>query len=145
MYEFCVRLPQLPYVEPMLERVPGLQAVVDHIGKPRIADGTLDGWAEYMERLAKIPNLYVKLSGLVTEATPYEWTAEQLRPYAQSVYKWWGPDRVLFGSDWPVCLMAARSWKEVLAALTQALGPLPDGAHAKLMGDNAARCYKLYH
>ena len=142
-YEFVVRLPQLPNVEPMLEKVPGLRAVVDHIGKPRIADGSVDGWAEHMQRLALFPDLYVKLSGMVTEASPYAWTVDQLRPYARSVYDWWGADRVMFGSDWPVCLMAAKSWKEVLAALTQALGPLPDGAHAKLMGENAARYYKI--
>ena len=142
-YEFVVRLAQLPYVEPMLEKVPGLRAVIDHIGKPRIADGSVDGWAEYMQRLALFPDLYVKLSGMVTEASPYAWTVDQLRPYARSMYDWWGADRVMFGSDWPVCLMAAKSWKEVLAALTQALGPLPDGAHAKLMGENAARYYKI--
>jgi L-fuconolactonase len=142
-YEIVVRLPHLPFVEPMLEQVPALHAIIDHIGKPRIADASFDGWAGHMERLAKFPNLYVKLSGLVTEARPYDWTVEQLRPYAQSVYNWWGPDRVLFGSDWPVCLMAAKSWKEVLSALTQALGPLAEGAHAKLMGENAARYYGL--
>jgi len=142
-YEVVVRLPHLPHVEAMLEAVPDLRAILDHIGKPRIADGSFDGWSEYMERLAKIPQLYVKLSGLVTEAKPYEWTMEDLRPYAQAVYQWWGPDRVVFGSDWPVCLTAARSWKEVLAVLTQALGPLGQDAHAKLLGENAARYYKL--
>ena len=142
-YEICVRLPHLPHVEAMLNEVPELRAILDHIGKPRIADGTFDGWAEHMERIAAFPNLYIKLSGLVTEAKPYEWTMEQIRPYARAVYNWWGPDRVVFGSDWPVCLTAARSWKEVLAVLTQALGPMPQEAHSKLMGENAARYYKL--
>ena len=142
-YEVVVRLPHLPHVEEMLNKVPDLRAILDHIGKPRIADGTFDGWAEHMERLAKLPQLSVKLSGLVTEAKPYAWKMEDLRPYAQAVYQWWGPDRVLFGSDWPVCLTAAHSWKEVLAALTQALGPLPKDGHAKLMGENAERYYKL--
>ena len=141
-FEVVVRLPHLPHVEPMLSAVPDLRAILDHIGKPRIADASFDGWAEHMERLAKLP-LYVKLSGLVTEAKPYAWTMEELRPYAQAVYQWWGPDRVVFGSDWPVCLTAAKSWKEVLAALTQALGPLDKDGHAKLMGGNAARYYKL--
>jgi L-fuconolactonase len=68
---------------------------------------------------------------------------EDLRPYAQAVYQWWGEDRVVFGSDWPVCLTAARSWKEVLAVLTQSLGPMSQDAHAKLLGENAARYYKL--
>ena len=142
-FEVVVRPPHLPHVEAMLDSVPDLRAIIDHIGKPHIADGTFDGWAEYMERLAKFPNLYVKLSGLVTEARPYAWKMEDMRPYARAVYDWWGPDRVVFGSDWPVCLTAARSWKEVLAVLTQALGPLPADAHAKLMGENAARYYKL--
>jgi L-fuconolactonase len=142
-YEVVVRLPHLPYVEAMLETVPDLRAILDHIGKPRIADGAFDGWSEHMERLAKLPQLYVKLSGMVTEARPYAWKMEDLRPYTQAVYQWWGPDRVVFGSDWPVCLMAAHNWKEVLAALTQALGPIGQDAHAKLMGENAARYYKL--
>ena len=142
-YEVVVRLPHLPHVSAMLEQVPDLRVIIDHIGKPRIADGTFDGWAEHMERLANFPQLYVKLSGLVTEAKPYEWKMQDLRPYVQAVYGWWGPDRVVFGSDWPVCLTAARSWKEVLAVLTQALGPVPQDAHAKLMGENAARYYKL--
>ncbi len=142
-YEVVVRLPHLPHVAAILEQVPDLRAIIDHIGKPRIADGTFDGWAEHMQRLAHFPQLYVKLSGLVTEAKPYAWKMEDLRPYAQAVYGWWGPDRVVFGSDWPVCLTAARSWKEVLAVLTQALGPLPPDAHAKLMGENAVRYYKL--
>ena len=142
-YEVVVRLPHLPHVEAMLNEVPNLRAILDHIGKPRIAEGTFDGWAEHMERIAKYPQLYVKLSGLVTEAKPYAWTMEDLRPYAQAVYNWWGPDRVVFGSDWPVCLMAAHGWKEVLAVLTQALGPMSQDDHAKLMGENAARYYKL--
>lgn len=142
-FEVCVRIPHLPHVEAMLDEVPDLRAILDHIGKPRIADGALDDWAPHMERLAKNPRLYVKLSGLVTEAKPYAWTVDDLRPYARAVYEWWGEDRVVFGSDWPVCLTAAKSWKEVLAALTQALGPLPQTAHAKLMGENAARYYKL--
>lgn len=142
-YEVVVRLPHLPFVEPMLDRVPNLRAILDHIGKPDIASGCLDGWAEHMERLARIPHLYVKLSGMVTEAKPYAWTAADLRPYARAVFDWWGPDRVVFGSDWPVCLMAAHSWKEVLAGLTQALGAIDKEHHIKLMGENAARYYKI--
>lgn len=142
-FDVCVRLLQLPSVEPLLEQVPDLPVVIDHIAKPRIADGTFDGWAEYMERLAQMPHVHVKLSGLVTEAKPYAWSVDDLRPFVRFVYDHWGPQRIMFGSDWPVCLLAATSWKEVLAAFTQALGPLDQETRALLLGEVAARFYGL--
>jgi L-fuconolactonase len=141
-YDLLVKVPHLHIVEPLAEKLPDLPLVIDHIAKPYIADGVFDGWAQQMERIAQIPNLHVKLSGMITEARHDAWTADNLRPYVQHVFKLFGPDRLMFGSDWPVCLLAG-SWKEVLAAFTQALGPLDQDTRAKMLGETAARFYRL--
>ena len=141
-YDLLLKVPHLHIVEPLAEKLPNLAMVIDHIAKPYIADGVFDGWAQRMERIAAIPNMHVKLSGMITEAKQDSWKSEVLRPYVQHVLKLFGPDRLMFGSDWPVCLLAG-SWKAVLAAFTQALGPLDEGARAKLLGDTAAKFYRL--
>ena len=102
----------------------------------------MDGWAEDMAAAAKIPNVYCKLSGMITEADPRAWKAEHLRPYVTHVMQLFGPDRLMFGSDWPVCTLAG-TWKEVLAAFTQAMGPQPIEARDKLLGGTAQKFYRL--
>ena len=132
----------LPLVPVLAERFPRLPLVIDHIAKPPIASGRLDGWAEDIARAAAIPHLHVKLSGMVTEADPQHWTAAGLRPYLQHVLSVFGPHRCMFGSDWPVCTLAA-TWKEVLAGFTQACGPLPQAIREELLGGTASRFYRL--
>ena len=141
-YDLLLRPRHLPVVAELVERVPDLPMVIDHIAKPMIAQRVMDGWAEDMERIAKIPHIHVKLSGMVTEANPAKWSAEDLRPYVQHVLRLFGPDRLMFGSDWPVCLLAG-SWKEVLAAFTQALGAQSIDLREKILGETAQRFYKL--
>ncbi len=141
-YDLLLRPRHLPVVVELVERVPDLPMVIDHIAKPMIAQRVMDGWAEDMERIAKIPHIHVKLSGMVTEANPAKWSAEDLRPYVQHVLRLFGPDRLMFGSDWPVCLPAG-SWKEVLAAFTQALGAQSIDLREKILGETARRFYKL--
>ena len=141
-YDLLLRPRHLPVVVELVERVPDLPMVIDHIAKPMIAQRVMDGWAEDMERIAKIPHIHVKLSGMVTEANPAKWSAEDLRPYVQHVLRLFGPDRLMFGSDWPVCLPAG-SWKEVLAAFTQALGAQSIDLREKILGETAQRFYKL--
>ena len=141
-YDLLLKVPHLHIVEPLAEKLPNLALVIDHIAKPYIADGVFDGWAEQMERIAQIPHVHVKLSGMITEAKRDSWKSDDLRPYVQHVLKLFGPDRLMFGSDWPVCLLAG-SWKQVLAAFTQALGPLDEATRAKLLGDTAVRFYRL--
>lgn len=126
----------------LAERVPELRMVIDHIAKPRIAEGLFDGWAQDMEAAAAVPHLYCKLSGMITEAEWKQWNAAQLRPYVQHVLKLFGPERLMFGSDWPVCTLAG-TWKEVLAAFTQAVGPLPQPVREELLGGAAARFYRV--
>jgi L-fuconolactonase len=116
--------------------------VLDHIAKPRIADGDDPEWRAHMPALAALPNVAVKLSGMVTEANWATWTPADLRPFVAAVVDWFGVRRLLFGSDWPVCLLAT-SYGGVVEGLEKALGPMPSGDLAQIFGLNAVRIYRL--
>ena len=94
------------------------------------------------DEIARRENVFCKISGMVTEADYAAWTPNQLRPYFDVVLEAFGPLRLMFGSDWPVCLPAG-SWKEVLAAFTQAIGAQPIEAREKLLGETAAKFYRI--
>ncbi len=141
-YDLLLRPPHLPLVPRIAERVPGLRMVIDHIAKPLIAAQQLDGWAQDMEAAARIPQIWCKLSGMITEDDPRQIKAERLRPYVAHVMSCFGPERLMFGSDWPVCLNAG-SWKEVLAMFTQAVGPQQLEIREKLLGGSAMEFYSL--
>jgi len=139
--DLLLRPLHLPLVPRVADRIPELRMVIDHIAKPPIAAQRMDGWTEDMESASKIPHMYCKLSGMITEDDA-PWKAEHLRPYVQHVFSLFGPDRLMFGSDWPVCTLAG-TWKEVLAAFTQAVGPQSMEVREKLLGETAARFYGL--
>jgi L-fuconolactonase len=141
-YDLLVRARELPAAIDTARNFPGLQFVLDHIAKPRIVDGHDDAWNEHMPDLAAEPNVAVKLSGMVTEANWHTWTPEDLCPFVSSVAEWFGPDRLMFGSDWPVCLLAG-SYHDVLAGLSASL-PFdePDDLE-RIFGGNASRIYRL--
>lgn len=141
-WDLLLRPQHLAIVPELADHVPSLPMVIDHIAKPLIAQRAMEPWARDMERAAQISHLHVKLSGMITEADHANWSPEDLRPYVQHVWNLFGPQRCLFGSDWPVCLLAG-TWKEVLAACTQALGPVEQEKRSGLMGENAARFYNL--
>lgn len=141
-FDLLFRPRHLKLLPELVDAAPELPLVLDHIAKPVIARGIFDPWAEEMEFAAKIPHLHVKLSGVITEADWKTWKIEELKPYFQHVWKCFGPQRCMFGSDWPVCLQAG-SWKQVLAAFTQGLGPIPKEIRAGVIGDNARRFYTL--
>ena len=142
-FDLLVRPQHLPVVRELIERVPSLPAVIDHIAKPPIATGALDGWAEEMERVSAIPHLHVKLSGMVTEAGD-RLSPEHLRPYLHHVMRLFPPDRMMFGSDWPVCKLAGgMSWKRVLATFTQTHGAIPSPVRSEIIGATAVRFYGL--
>ena len=141
-YDLLLRPQHLPSAIELIEKAPSLRMVIDHIAKPLIAKQQTAGWAENIERIARFPQIHVKLSGMITEAHWKTWTSDQLKPYVQHVWKAFGPDRCMFGSDWPVCLLAGI-WKEVLAGFTQALGPMPEEVRNKVMGDTATRFYGI--
>lgn len=142
-FDFLTFTRHLPYVLQVLERIPNLRAVMDHLSKPEIMAGKMQPWQGLMRDVALHTNVYCKLSGMMTEADPLNWSQEQLRPYADHVMEQFGSERVMFGSDWPVCLLAA-SYEEVMtttrALVTSSLG---SAAEQAVFGDNAARFYRL--
>ena len=141
-YDLLLRPEHLPLIPQLSDLVPGLSMVIDHIAKPRIASHEMEPWARDFEAASQIPGMHCKLSGMITEADPAHWTADDLRPYVQHALSCFGPDRLMFGSDWPVCRLAG-SWKKVLAGFTQACGPLPNAEREKILGGTAVRFYGL--
>ncbi len=141
-YDLLVRARELPAAIETARALPALQFVLDHIAKPRISDGKDPEWQQHMPALAALPNVAVKLSGMVTEANWASWTPADLRPFVASVVEWFGIERLLFGSDWPVCLLAA-SYDRVVRGLEEALGPMSSGEAARIFGLNAVSVYHL--
>lgn len=127
----------LEHVVTIAERHPSLQVVVDHLSKPRIAAGELEPWAAGLRAAAELPNVHAKVSGLVTEADHEHWTVEDLRPYVEHAVEVFGADRLMFGSDWPVLLLAA-DYQTVFTVYSALLGATDRG---KVLGGNAARFY----
>jgi L-fuconolactonase len=129
----------LPRLLRVVERHPDLIFVIDHLAKPPVAQGALTPWAEDIAALAAHPNVMCKLSGLITEAAP-DWMVDDLRPYAAHVLACFGPDRVLWGSDWPVVDLAGGydAWWQATEAL---LAGLPAADKAAILGGNAQRVY----
>jgi L-fuconolactonase len=144
VYDLVVRVDQLPACAEAARALPELTFVLDHLGKPRIRDGraALEEWRALVAPVAACANVACKLSGLVTEADHQAWSVGDLRPFVETALDLFGLDRVLFGSDWPVCLLAA-SYGQVKEALDAALPPLSVAERAKIFGENAVRIYKL--
>jgi L-fuconolactonase len=142
-FDLVIRVDQLPAAARAAQAVPDLRLVLDHLGKPRIDEGPagLARWRGPFEALAACPNVACKLSGMVTEAGP-QWTVEELRPFVAAAVRSFGADRLMFGSDWPVCLLVA-GYRDVLDALRQALPPMPDADLHAIFGGTATRIYHL--
>jgi L-fuconolactonase len=131
----------LLHVPGLAEELPGLRIVIDHLGKPPIVSGSAEPWAGELARAAAYPNVYAKVSGLGTVA-PEGWTADDLRPFIDVAIGELGPGRLMFGSDWPVCLMAddyARVWAETVRALDR----LSADARDAVLGGTAVDVYGL--
>jgi L-fuconolactonase len=133
---------ELQSIPPLVESFPELRLVIEHMGMPQIREAPFDRWAQQVELLAKAPRVYVKLSGLLTLATPAA-TVDELRPYVQHLLRTFGPARLMFGSDFPFCLVAAGLWKTALAIFTQALGAQSMETRSKILGETAQECYRL--
>ncbi len=121
---------------------PSLPLVIDHLAKPRVREGVIEDWYPHLKKAATCRNIHVKLSGLVTEADWKGWRPADLKPYVQAALELFGPERCMFGSDWPVCELAA-GYGEVKAALEEALGPLDAEDRAMIFGGTARRFYGL--
>ena len=139
VYDLVVLPHQLPVCVKAAETLPRLTFVLDHLGKPPVASGRLEPWATAVRALAALPNTVCKLSGLVTEADLASWTVDDLRPYADVVWEAFGPERLMFGSDWPVCTLAA-TYGQVLAAAHELTGPED---REQIFGATATRVYDL--
>lgn len=141
-FDLLVRPRELPAAHETVVSHPEMRFVIDHLGKPPIRKGGSPGWDTWMARMAAVPNVYCKLSGMVTEADWQSWTPEHLRPYAERVLAWFDARRLIFGSDWPVCLVAA-SYTQVFEAVQQLVRELPLAQRAAIFGRNACALYKL--
>ncbi|HET7815023.1 MAG TPA: amidohydrolase family protein [Candidatus Baltobacteraceae bacterium] len=142
VFDLLVRSRELPAACEVAAQLPDLQLVVDHGAKPAIAAREWSPWAGQLKSLAQYSNVSCKLSGLVTEANWNTWTEDEIVPYARHILDVFGPDRVMFGSDWPVCLLAA-SYERVLELTKRVLQTLPAEKRRAVLAENAARIYRL--
>jgi len=141
-FDICVLARQLPIAIRLVSQCPDVTFILDHCGVPQVRDKILDPWRSLIREIAKFPNVFCKISGLIAYADPNNWTAEDLRPYVDHAIECFGWDRVMFGSDWPVCTLSAsyRQWVDVLLSLTRSAG---EANQKKLFHDNAIRVYRL--
>ncbi|HAH23128.1 MAG TPA: amidohydrolase [Prolixibacteraceae bacterium] len=142
VYDILILERQLPNTIRFVDQHPCQAFVLDHIAKPLIGRNELSPWKENIQELAKRNNVNCKLSGMVTEADYEHWTPEQLLPYFEVILEAFGPDRLLFGSDWPVCLVATnyKSWADLVRMNVSSLSV---SEQTKIMGGNARRIYDL--
>ena len=135
-YDLLVHTRHLKHVKTVAENCPELRLVIDHLAKPPIAKHGFDEWSRGIAPLAAYPNMYCKLSGLVTEADWNSWQTDDLRPYVDRVLELFGPERLMFGSDHPVCLLAA-SYADVLESFTEIV------SDDRIFAQNARTFYRL--
>lgn len=141
-YDLLVHTRHLKYARTVAESCPELRLVIDHMAKPPIAGGEIREWSQQIKSLAASPNVYCKMSGLVTEANHNSWRSEDLRPFVERAFEYFGPGRMLFGSDWPVCLLAA-TYDQVLESFQSILAGLSEPDRKAVFGENAADFYQL--
>jgi len=141
-FDICVRAHQLPSAIELVRRCPGVQFILDHCGNPEIATGITSAWRDGMAEIASLPNVVCKVSGIVVNGDWQNWTAEDLRPAIEWTISCFGGDRVMFGSDWPVCTLASplRRWVETLDQITASAG---EENRRLLFIENARRVYRL--
>ncbi|MGW3106531.1 amidohydrolase family protein [Streptomyces sp. NPDC001100] len=142
VYDLLVLPHQFPASVQAAASLPRLTFVLDHLGKPPVASGRLEPWESALRSLAALPNTHCKLSGLVTEADWKTWSTQDLRPYTDVALDAFGPGRLMFGSDWPVCTLAA-SYGEVAAATGELTEGLGAAERAEIFEGTATRVYGL--
>jgi len=142
IYEILIKKEQLPNAVKLVDAFPDQIFVLDHIAKPNIKAGELKAWKSHIEQLAARENVYAKLSGLVTEADWKNWQFEDFTPYLDTVFKAFGTDRLMFGSDWPVSLLAA-DYQSVKSIIEKYISGFSEEEKNKIMGNNAINIYRL--
>jgi L-fuconolactonase len=141
-YDILIYTRHLQVTAEFVERFPRQRFVLDHLAKPPIKSGKINPWADGIRRLAGFPNVFAKLSGMVTEADWLHWKAEEIAPYLDVAFECFGPERLMVGSDWPVCLVAAdytRTMDVVKNYLHQATAEVREA----VLGGNAQRFWRL--
>jgi L-fuconolactonase len=141
-FDVLVRPPKLPLSCLVIEAVPEVRFVLNHIAKPLIAEQVLEPWETDMRRLAAAPNVTCKVSGMVTCADHVAWQADDFRPYLDVVFEAFGPERLLIGSDWPVCTQAA-SYQQTMGIVLDYIAQLSQKDRNAVLGETAARVYRL--
>ena len=141
-YDLLVHTRHLKHARKVADECPELHLVIDHLAKPPVARAEIDEWARHLKETALYPNVWCKLSGLVTEATWTNWQVEDLRPYVERVLEYFGPARMMFGSDWPVCLLAA-SYDQVLESFEILLQDLDENDKRRIFSESAIEFYRI--
>ena len=141
-YDLLIHPRHLPVAAELVSGFPDQPFVLDHLAKPFIREQRMDPWQSEIRALAAFPSVSCKLSGLVTEAAWGQWQPADFRPYLDTALEAFGPDRLLIGSDWPVCRLSA-SYGETMGLVTDYLRALSETERAKVLGENAARVYRI--
>ena len=141
-YDLLIYPKHLPVAAEFVRHFPSQRFVLDHMAKPPIKSGEIQSWARDIRDLALLPNIFCKLSGLVTEADWQRWTPEHLLPYLDAVFECFGPERLMIGSDWPVCTVAA-SYSQAVDIVKNYVSNFPVEVREAVLGGNAARFWKL--
>ncbi len=141
-YDLLLYPRHLPVAVKLVQRFPLQRFVLDHIAKPGIADGLMEPWAGEIRELAQHENVCCKVSGMVTEAGWKKWNPGDFRPYLDVVFEAFGPERLMIGSDWPVCTLSA-TYAETVAIVNGYIQRLESGEQAKILGGNCAFFYRL--
>jgi L-fucono-1,5-lactonase len=141
-YDILIYARQMPAAIAFASRLPDIRLVLDHLGKPDIKRNGFDSWRRDLDRMAVLPNVCAKLSGLVTEADWKQWTVEDLHRYVNAAVDAFGPDRLMFGSDWPVCTLAAR-YGQIVEIIRTAIDERPQSEQDSIFGGTARRFWRL--
>lgn len=141
-YDVLIFHHQLPSAIRFTEKFPDQRFILDHIAKPDIKSGEWKKWKEDIREIAKNPNMYCKVSGMITEADYQRWTYQDILPYLDIVAEYFGTDRLCYGSDWPVALVAGQ-YEQVLNVITTFLKQVPDSEKEKILSGNISRFYNL--
>lgn len=141
-FDLLFYVKHLHHAVTLAKELPNLPMVIDHLAKPRIKEQSVADWLPHLQAAAKFPNIYCKLSGMVTEADWKHWQPRDLKPYVNAALESFGPERLMFGSDWPVCELAG-SYSQVVEALRELLAELSPAEQAMIWGETAAKFYGI--
>ena len=141
-FDLLFYVKHLKHADTLGKKLPNLKMVIDHLAKPLIKDQKTDGWIDDLRAAAQHPNMFCKLSGMITEADWENWKPEDLRPFVEPALEFFGPHRCMFGSDWPVCELAG-SYDQVHSALQQIVGPLSESEKNAIFCQTASQFYGL--